>query len=124
MDIKSLKVFVTIVQKQSFSHAAEALFVTQPTISKLIRQLEDEIGVPLFHKGEAGRKREAQLTYMGEQIYQHALVILNEQQRMLDTVTQVRALKQGKLTLGLPPLASVLFSQLIALFHKNTPILN
>ena len=56
MDIKSLKVFVTIVQKQSFSHAAEALFVTQPTISKLIRQLEDEIGVPLFHKGEAGRK--------------------------------------------------------------------
>ncbi|WP_180054853.1 MULTISPECIES: LysR family transcriptional regulator [unclassified Acinetobacter] len=121
MDIKSLKVFVTIVQKQSFSHAAEALFVTQPTISKLIRQLEDEIGVPLFHKGEAGRKREAQLTYMGEQIYQHALVILNEQQRMLDTVTQVRALKQGKLTLGLPPLASVLFSQLIALFHRKYP---
>ncbi|OTG79494.1 LysR family transcriptional regulator [Acinetobacter sp. ANC 5054] len=121
MDIKSLKIFVTIVQKQSFSHAAEALFVTQPTISKVIRQLEDEIGVPLFHKGDAGRKREAQLTYMGEQIYQHALVILNEQQRMLDTVTQVRALKQGKLTLGLPPLASVLFSSLIAMFHKKYP---
>lgn len=121
MDMKSLKIFVTIVQKQSFSHAAEALFVTQPTISKIIRQLEDEIGVPLFHRGDAGRKREAQLTYMGEQIYQHALVILNEQQRMLDTVAQVRALKQGKLTLGLPPLASVLFSRLIASFHKKYP---
>ncbi len=46
-----------------------------------------------------GRKREAQLTYMGEQIYQHALVILNEQQRMFETVAQVRALKQGKLTI-------------------------
>ncbi len=54
MDFKNLKVFVTIVQKQSFSHAAESLFVTQPTISKLIRQLEEEIGVPLFHKGDAG----------------------------------------------------------------------
>lgn len=121
MDFKNLKVFVTIVQKQSFSHAAESLFVTQPTISKLIRQLEEEIGVPLFHKGDAGRKREAQLTYMGEQIYQHALVILNEQQRMFETVAQVRALKQGKLTIGLPPLGSVLLSTLIAQFHKQYP---
>ncbi|MBL8322677.1 MAG: LysR family transcriptional regulator, partial [Acinetobacter sp.] len=47
MDIKALKVFAAIVQKQSFSLAAEELCVTQPTISKMIRQLEEEIGVPL-----------------------------------------------------------------------------
>lgn len=121
VDIKALKVFAAIVQKQSFSLAAEELCVTQPTISKMIRQLEDEIGVPLFHKGEAGRKREAVMTYMGEKIYQHALVILNEQQRIAETVAQVRALKQGKLTLGLPPLGSVLLSTLIAKFHKQYP---
>ena len=37
--------------------------MTQPTISKSLKQLEDEIGLPLFHKGEAGRKREVKLTY-------------------------------------------------------------
>lgn len=121
MDIKALNVFVTIVQRQSFSLAAEELCVTQPTISKMIRQLEDEIGVPLFHKGSAGRKREAVMTNIGEKIYQHALVILNEQQRIAETVTQVRALKQGKLTLGLPPLSSVLLSALIAQFHRQYP---
>lgn len=121
MDMKALNIFATIVRKQSFSLAAEELCVTQPTISKIIRQLEEEIGVPLFHKGEAGRKREASLTYMGEKIYQHALVMLNEQQRIAETVTQVRALKQGKLTLGLPPLGSVLLSKLIAKFHLQYP---
>ena len=121
MDMKALHVFVTIVQKQSFSLAAEELCVTQPTISKIIRQLEEEIGVPLFHKGLAGRKREALMTYVGEKVYQHALVILNEQQRITETVMQIRTLKQGKLTLGLPPLGSVLLSSLIAKFHKLYP---
>lgn len=121
VDIKALNVFVTIVQQQSFSLAAEELCVTQPTVSKMIRQLEEEIGVPLFHKGSAGRKREAVMTNIGEKIYQHALVILNEQQRIADTVAEVRTLKQGKLVLGLPPLGSVLLSKLIAKFHKLYP---
>ena len=121
MDIKALNVFVTIVQKQSFSLAADELCVTQPTISKMIRQLEEEIGVPLFHRGGTGRKREAVMTNLGEKIYQHALVILHERQRIAETVSQVRALKQGRLILGLPPLGSVLLSKLIAKFHKQYP---
>ncbi|CAB1223015.1 LysR family transcriptional regulator [Acinetobacter bouvetii] len=121
MDIKSLNIFVKIVQYKSFSLAAEKLYVTQPTISKAIHHLEQEIGVPLFHRGEAGRKRDAILTYMGEQIYQHALVILEEQQRIFETVAKVRQLKQGKLILGLPPLGSILLSSLIAKFHKQYP---
>lgn len=95
--------------------------MTQPTISKVIAQLEDEIGVPLFHKGHSGRKRDTRMTHIGEKIYQHALVILNEQQRISETVLQVNSLKQGRLILGLPPLGSVLFSSLIAKFHKQYP---
>ncbi|WOE33257.1 MULTISPECIES: LysR family transcriptional regulator [unclassified Acinetobacter] len=121
MDFKALNAFVTIVQKKSFSLAAEALCMTQPTISKMIAQLEQEIGVPLFHKGYSGRKRDSVMTYWGEQIYQHAMIILNEQQRITETVMQVRALKRGKLILGLPPLGSVLLSTLIAKFHKAYP---
>ena len=72
MDFKSLTIWVELVRLQSFSRTAESLCLTQPTISKAIRQLEDEIGMPLLHKGQAGRKREVQLTRIGEKIYQHA----------------------------------------------------
>lgn len=121
MDLKSLKIFVETVNSQSFSLAAVRLFMTQPTLSKIIKSLEEELGTALFKKGEAGRKREVVLTYTGEQIYQHALNILSEHEKIYNTIEQVKLLKKGKLTLGLPPLGSVLFSSLIALFHKQHP---
>ena len=121
MDLKSLKIFVETVNSQSFSLAAEHLFMTQPTLSKIIKSLEEELGTALFKKGEAGRKREVVLTYTGELIYQHALNILSEHEKIYNTIEQVQLLKKGKLTLGLPPLGSVLFSSLIALFHKQHP---
>lgn len=121
MDLKSLKIFVETVNSQSFSLAAVRLFMTQPTLSKIIKSLEEELGTALFKKGEAGRKREAVLTYTGELIYQHALNILSEHEKIYNTIEQVKLLKKGKLTLGLPPLGSVLFSSLIALFHKQHP---
>lgn len=121
MDLKSLKIFVETVNSQSFSLAAVRLFMTQPTLSKIIKSLEEELGTALFKKGEAGRKREVVLTYTGELIYQHALNILSEHEKIYNTIDQVKLLKKGKLTLGLPPLGSVLFSSLIALFHKQHP---
>lgn len=121
MDLKSLKIFVETVNSQSFSLAAVRLFMTQPTLSKTIKSLEEELGTALFKKGEAGRKREVVLTYTGELIYQHALNILSEHEKIYNTIEQVKLLKKGKLTLGLPPLGSVLFSSLIALFHKQHP---
>lgn len=61
------------------------------------------------------------MTYTGELIYQHALNILSEHEKIYNTIEQVQLLKKGKLTLGLPPLGSILFSSLIALFHKQYP---
>ncbi|MFP6818652.1 LysR family transcriptional regulator, partial [Acinetobacter sp.] len=56
MDIKNLKIFVEIVNCESFTLAADRLFMTQPTLSKSIKHLEEELGTALFKKGEAGRK--------------------------------------------------------------------
>lgn len=42
MDIRTLRYFVEVVRQQSFTRAAEKLFVTQPTISKMLKNLEDE----------------------------------------------------------------------------------
>lgn len=121
MDLKSLKIFVEIVRCQSFSLAAEQLCLTQPTVSKAIRQLEEALGTALFNKGQAGRKREVSLTYSGQQIYQHALAMLENEKKIYSTLDEIRQVQKGKLALGLPPLGSVLLSALIALFHRQYP---
>ena len=121
MDFKVLKIFVQLVKSQSFTQAAEALSVTQPTISKALKQLEEEIGLPLFYKGDAGRKREVKLTDMGAQLYQHAIQILQQEQQIFEVADQIRGLKKGVLRLGLPPLGSVLLSSLIVKFYQLYP---
>ena len=67
MDIKALRYFVELVNQQSFTRASEQLFVTQPTISKMIRSLEQEIEQPLLHR----EGRRFWLTDAGEVVYDH-----------------------------------------------------
>ena len=54
MDIRTLRYFVEVVRQQSFTRAAEKLFVTQPTISKMLKNLEDELNCTLLLRD--GRK--------------------------------------------------------------------
>ena len=72
MDIRVLNYFVTIVQTKSISNAADALHVTQPTLSRQIKELEDELDTILFHRGS----REIQLTDDGQYLYNRAIEIL------------------------------------------------
>ncbi|WP_312157822.1 LysR family transcriptional regulator, partial [Pantoea piersonii] len=48
MDVRALRYFTEVVRQQSFTRAAEKLYVTQPTISKMLRQLEEELGCTLL----------------------------------------------------------------------------
>ena len=48
MDLRALRYFIETVRRDSFTQAAQALNVTQSTISKMVRQLEDEVGAPLL----------------------------------------------------------------------------
>ena len=50
LDIKHLQYFIQVTHFKSFTKAAEHLFITQPTISKMIKNLEVELGVELFDR--------------------------------------------------------------------------
>nr|MBA2814129.1 LysR family transcriptional regulator [Candidatus Pantoea persica] len=48
MDVRALHYFTEVVHQQSFTRTAQKLFITQPTISKMVRQLEEELGCTLL----------------------------------------------------------------------------
>ena len=72
MDIKQLQYFVTSVDLGSFHAAAEVLITTQPNVSKVIKALEEEMGMVLLVRNRSG----VTLTREGEQVYRYALSTL------------------------------------------------
>lgn len=73
MDFKQLEVFVSVVKHESFSKAARELFLTQPTVSSHIQNLEKELNTVLLNRNNKTIK----LTPSGEILYKHAIYILN-----------------------------------------------
>ena len=74
MDLKQLQYFVTCAQAGSFSDAARILYSTQPSVSKVIKSLEDTLGMQLFERLPRGIR----LTVQGQKVYRYACKITNE----------------------------------------------
>ena len=74
MDLKQLQYFVACAQTGSFSDAAKILYSTQPSVSKVIKSLEDTLGMQLFERLPRGIR----LTVQGQKVYQYACRITNE----------------------------------------------
>ena len=74
MDLKQLPYFVGCAQTGSFSDAAKVLYSTQPSVSKVVKALEDALGMQLFERLPRGIR----LTVQGQKVYQYASRITNE----------------------------------------------
>ncbi|MGA6137082.1 LysR family transcriptional regulator [Acinetobacter dispersus] len=121
LSFKSLQCFVTLVKTQSFTRTAEQLYLTQPTISKILQQLEQQLRVQLLVKPEHGRKRQVELTEIGQRIYQHALELLQAEQNIFLEIENYQQLKTGTLKLGVPPLGSQLLTTALFDYHQQWP---
>lgn len=121
MDFKSLYCFTELIRLQSFSATASALNLTQPTVSKIIQALEEELGVPLLCKENGRKKRQVQPTAIGEEVYRHALNLLHERDLLLARIDDYRHVKSGTLRLGLALFGSDLLSHALFDFHQKWP---
>ena len=74
MDLKQLQYFVACAQTRSFSDAAKILYSTQPSVSKVIKSLEDTLGIQLFERLPRG----ICLTVQGQKVYHYACKITNQ----------------------------------------------
>jgi DNA-binding transcriptional LysR family regulator len=118
MELRTLRAFVEVVRQGGFSQAAKIVFATQSTVSKAVKQLEDELGLPLLDR--IGHRSE--LTAAGEIVYRRALAMLAERDDLLTELEELRGLKRGVLRLGLPLVgSSILFAPAFAAFRGLYP---
>jgi DNA-binding transcriptional LysR family regulator len=95
MDTRQLAAFVAVVDKKSFSQAAERLGVTQPAVSLQIAALEKRLGVRLLDR--SGRRVEP--TEAGQRLYRNAHRVLAAEEQLLDEVSEGEGLS-GRFELG------------------------
>jgi len=96
MDLRRLEIFVKVAELGNFSRAAEALFLTQPTVSEHVRGLEDELGVQLLDRLGRGTSP----TPAGSLLLGYARRILALSREAAQAIEQFQGRMSGELTIG------------------------
>lgn len=99
MELFQLRYFVSAARMRHFTRAAEANFISQPSLSLQIANLEREVGAPLF----ARRGRSVALTDAGDALLVYAERILDEEEAARRAVQEIIGLRRGKLTIWTLP---------------------
>ncbi|MFD0716576.1 LysR family transcriptional regulator [Paenibacillus sp. GCM10027626] len=118
MDIRHLQYFIEVARSGSFTKAAQLLHVTQPTISKMVKNIEAELGVELLDR--SGKK--VVLTDAGEIIYRQADSIVRSFEQLSAELGDLMSLQRGNVRIGLPPMVgSHFFPSIIGDFRQLYP---
>ncbi len=118
MDIRQLQYFVQAARMRSFTRAAESLYISQPTISKMIRNLEVELEADLFYR----EGKSIRMTDAGEILFTKAQSIVESFASLSSELDSLRNLEQGHIRIGLPPMVGAsFFPSVIGQFHRRYP---
>ncbi|KMN51000.1 transcriptional regulator [Chromobacterium violaceum] len=118
MLLRHIRYFLAVAEHRHFTRAAEALHVSQPTLSQQIRQLEEALGAELFDRGS----RRLRLTDAGEAYQVHARRALRDLDAGRRALHDVATLQRGQLRLAMTPTFTAwLAGPLLARFHRRHP---
>ena len=99
VNLHLLRIFVAVAEHRSFSRAAETLFISQPAVSKAIRELERQLDLPLLER-EVGGARGVRPTDSGQALLEHARGIFALERAATEDIRARVGLKRGRLTVG------------------------
>ena len=114
---RQLRVFAEVAQQGSMARAAASLHLTAPAVSMQIKEIESQIGLPLFDR--EGRK--VTLSTAGEYFLVHARKLLATLKEAEDAVARLKRVDVGLLTIGMVSTAKYFVPRLLARFHEGHP---
>ncbi|MEW9669034.1 LysR family transcriptional regulator [Ammoniphilus sp. 3BR4] len=118
MDIRHLEYFSEVAKHLSFTKAASTLHISQPSLSKAIKTIEEELGVPLFYRSS----KQLELTDAGRAVLINAKNVLEAFRNMTCELSDIMELKKGEIRIGIPPIVgAAFFSKLISQFKEAYP---
>lgn len=117
MDFIHLVYFFEVARQQNFTKASKVLYVSQPTISKLIKNLENELGVALFYR----TPKRVLLTDAGQLLLDKATIIIETLNSIHTDLADLTGTPRGRLKIGMSPMVQTLFPQAIAEFKSLYP---
>jgi LysR family hydrogen peroxide-inducible transcriptional activator len=118
MTLTELRYIVAVARLQHFGRAAEACFVSQPTLSVAVKKLEDELGVQLFERGP----NEVSITPAGSRVIEQAQRVLEEADKVKALAKSAADPLEGPLKLGVIfTIAPYLLPQLIPVLRRRAP---
>lgn len=106
MKLHQVRAFLAVSQTGSLKAAAEQLHLTQPALSKAIKELEQQYGVALFERSAGGLT----LTPYGERLMGYARLMNETARRAKQEIDTMRGVPNGSVTIGVTPVASLLKS--------------
>lgn len=116
MNIQQLEYIIAVDNHRHFAKAAEASFVTQPTLSMMIQKLEDELGIKIFDRSQLP----VQPTAIGVQIINQARVIVSQVKQVKEIIQEEKGIVQGVFRIGIiPTIAPYLLPKMMKVHDEN-----
>ena len=118
MNLEQLRAFVEVAELGNFTRAAERLHLAQPSLSRQITTLEQDLGAALFHRARRG----STLTTAGESLLPLARRMLADADSVRRELAELAGLQRGRVRLGATPTLCIsLVAEVFAAFHAAHP---
>ena len=118
MNLEQLRSFVEVARFGNFTRAAEELYLAQPSLSRQIAALEQDLGAELFHRARGG----STLTVAGESLLPLARRMLADAESVRRELAELAGLERGRVRLGATPTLCIsLVAEVLSAFHAQHP---
>lgn len=118
MDIRQLTYFIEVAKYESFTKASKSLHLSQSTLSKVVKSIEEELNIELFDRSA----KKIKLTDAGEILFSESEKILESMNDLSNNLYELMNLKKGKIRVGIPPIIGfVFFPKIIKGFNNLYP---
>jgi len=118
MELRHLRYFIAVAEELNFSRAAERLHVSQPPLSRQIRDLEAELKVKLLDRNRQG----VQLTRAGQAVLVRSRKLVHDAESLLAEAQMMDQKRREELQIGYAPSpTSVVISEILARYHEHSP---